>query len=162
MSIESRVVPGHLGDDDAFAPDERIQERRLADVRPAEDRDPDGLLPDGPLAVTRQAAHDLVEEVARAVAVERRDRNRVAEAETVELQGLEIAAWVVELVREDEHGPPRHAQDLGELLVSRRHTGFRIDDEEDEVGFLDRLTRLRSRSAGRTARRRRDRRRPCR
>ena len=52
--------PGHLGDDDALAPDERVQERRLADVRPAEDRDPDGLLPDRALAVPRQAAHDLV------------------------------------------------------------------------------------------------------
>ncbi len=89
-----------------------------------------------------QPADDLVEEVARAVAVERRDRNRVAEAETVELEGLEIAAWVVELVREDEHGPPRHAQDLGELLVSRRHARLRVDDEEHEVRFLDRYTRL--------------------
>ena len=86
---------------------------------------------------------DLVEQVARAVAVERRDGNRVAEAEPVELERLEVAARVVELVREHEHGPPRHAQDLRELLVSGRHTRFRIDDEEHEVRLLDRLTRLR-------------------
>ena len=37
-------------------PSERVQERRLADVRPAEDRDPDRLLADRPLAVPGQAA----------------------------------------------------------------------------------------------------------
>ena len=86
---------------------------------------------------------DLVQEVAGAVAVERRDGDRVAEAETVELERLEVAARVVELVREHENRPPRHAQDLGELLVAGRHAGLRIDDEEHEVGLLDRLTRLR-------------------
>ena len=70
--------------------------------------------------------------------MERGDGDRVAETETVELERLEVAARVVELVRKDEDGSTRHAQDLGELLVSGCHSRLRIDDEEHEVRFLDR------------------------
>ena len=90
-----------------------------------------------------QPADDLVEEVARAVPVERRDRDRVAEPEAMELERLEVAARVVELVREHEHRAPRHAQDLRELLVARCDARSRVDDEEDEIGLLDGLPRLR-------------------
>ncbi len=38
VSIASRVVPGHLGDDHALLAEERVQQARLADVRTAEDR----------------------------------------------------------------------------------------------------------------------------
>ena len=135
--------PRHLRHDDPLAPDERVQERRLADVRAAEDRHLDRLLADGPLGAAREPADDLVEEVARAVPVQRRDRDRVAEAEPVELERLEVAARVVELVREDEHRPPRRAQDLRELLVAGCDARLRVDDEEHEVRLLDRLARLR-------------------
>ena len=118
--------------------------------------------PTGRSARARQPADDLVEEVARAVPVERRDRNRVAEAEAVELERLEVAARVVELVREHEHRPPRQAEDLGELLVPGRDARPGVDDEEHEVGLLDRLLAPARRSAGRTARCPCDRRRPCR
>src|SRR5439155_3754275 len=50
--------------------------------------------------------------------------------------------WVVELVREHEHGTPRAAKDLRELLVPGHDSRSRIDDEEDEVRLLDRLARL--------------------
>ena len=85
---------------------------------------------------------DLVEQVAGAVAVQRRERDRIAEPEPVELERLGVAARVVELVRDDEHGAPRRAQDLGELLVARRDSRLRVDDEEHEIGLLDRLPRL--------------------
>ena len=52
--------------------------------------------------------------------VQRGDRDRVAEAEPVELERLEVAARVVELVREDEHRAARRAEDLRELLVAGR------------------------------------------
>ena len=104
VSIASRVVPGTSDTMTRSRPSERVQERRLADVRTPEDRDLDRLLADRPLAATREPAHDLVEQVARAVPVQRRDRDRVAEAEPVELERLEVAPRVVELVREHEHG----------------------------------------------------------
>jgi hypothetical protein len=159
VSIESRVVPGHLRDDHPLAPDERVQERRLADVRAAEDRDRDRLLADRP---PRRAGSrdDLVEQVARAVAVQRRDRDRVAEPEPVELERLEVAPRVVELVREHEHGLVATAQDLRELLVARRDPASRR--RRAGRGRPPRSPpRLRA-ICGRTARVRRDPRRPCR
>ena len=48
--------PGTLGDDHPLLAEERVQERRLADVRPAEDRDADRLLADLGAARARAAA----------------------------------------------------------------------------------------------------------
>src|SRR5262249_12801271 len=93
---------GYLGHDHAVAPDERVQERRLSHVRPSEDRNLDRFLADGPLAATREPGDDLVEEVTGAVPVQRRNGDRVAEAEAVELERLQVSSWIVELVGENE------------------------------------------------------------
>ena len=146
--------------DHALTSHERVQERRLADVRPPEDRDLDRLVADRPLAVAGKPRDDLVEQVARAVAVQRRDRDRVAEPQPMEVERLEVPPRVVELVREHEHRAPGRAQDLGELLVARRHARGRVDDEEHEIGLLDGLRAPGRRSAGRTAPYRSGRRRP--
>ena len=114
----------------------------MPDVRAAEDRDADRLLPDRPLGLAREPRHDLVEEVAGAVPVEGRERDRVAEPEPVEIERLVVAPRVVELVGENEHLAPRAAQDLGELLVAGSDPRSRVDDEEHEIGLLDRLPRL--------------------
>jgi len=74
--------------------------------------------------------------------VQARDRERVAEAELVELVGEVGLARVVDLVREHEHVLLRLAQDLRELFVARRNALARVDDEEHEVGLADRRTCL--------------------
>ncbi len=84
----------------------------------------------------------IVEEVAGAVAVQAGERNRVAEAEPVQVERERVLARVVDLVREHEHRPVRLAQDLRDLLVAGRDPRLRVDDEEDEVGLLDGLARL--------------------
>src|SRR5262249_8185108 len=61
----------------------------------------------------------------------------------VELERLQVSSRIVELVGENEDGSTGRTQDVGELLVPGSHAGRRIDDEEDEVGLLHRLTRLR-------------------
>ena len=83
---------GNLGDDHALAPEQRVQERRLPHVRTTEDRNPDRLLADGSLALSGEPRDDVVQEVAGAVTVQRGERDRVAEAEPVELQRLRVAA----------------------------------------------------------------------
>ena len=141
--------PRHLRDDHPLLAEQRVQERRLADVRPAEDRDADRLVADRRLSLAPgQPRDDLVEQVAGAVAVERRERHRVAEAEPVELDRIEVAARVVDLVREHDHRLARGAQDRRELLVARRDARPRVDDEEDEVGLVDRRARLRGDRGG--------------
>ena len=113
VSIASRVVPGTSETITRSAPSERVQERRLADVRPAEDRDADRL-------VARDlAAAGLVPRAARRPrrAGRRcrgraaRERQRVAEAEPVELERERLLARVVDLVREHEHRLVRVAED---------------------------------------------------
>ncbi len=70
------------------------------------------------------------------------DRERLAEAEAVELERERLLRRVVDLVREHEHRLLRLAQDLRELLVARRDAGARVDDEEHEIRLADRRARL--------------------
>ena len=134
--------PRHVGDDHAVLAEDRVQQARLADVRAPEDRDPDRLLADLRRPRARQARDDRVEQVAGAVAVQRGERDRVAEPEAVELERGIVPARVVDLVREQEDRLVRAAQDLRDLLVARRDPDLRVDDEEHEVGLLDRRARL--------------------
>ena len=76
------------------------------------------------------------------MAVHRREGNRVAEAEAVELQGVRLAPGLVDLVRNQEDRLVRMAEDRRQLLVAGRDPGPGVDDEEDEVGFGDRRPRL--------------------
>ena len=57
----------HLGDDDAFAAEQRVQERRLTDVRAAENGDADRLVAERLLTAPREPRDDLVQQVAGAV-----------------------------------------------------------------------------------------------
>ena len=133
---------GHLGDDHALLAEQRVQEARLADVRPAEDRDADRLLADLLRAAAGEHRHDRVEQVAGAVAVQGRERHRVAEPEPVELERERVLVRVVDLVREQRAPACGLAQDRRQLLVAGRDPGARVDDEEDEVGLRDRGVRL--------------------
>ena len=135
----SRVVPGHVVHDRALLAEQLVEERRLADIRPAEDRDADRVV------VGHDAARDagqpvehLVEQVAGVRAVQRRDRERVAEAEAVQLERERRLRRVVDLVREQQDILLRLAQDLSELLVAGCDAGAGVDDEEHEVGLGDR------------------------
>ncbi len=145
VSIASRVVPGDLGDDQALVAEQLVHEARLADVRAAEDGDADRVLRQlRPLlpAVRLEVVDDLVEQVARAVAVQAGDRDRVAEAELVQLERERLLLRVVDLVRDHEHRLLRLAEDLRDLLVAGRDPGLRVEDEEDDVGLRDRLAGL--------------------
>ena len=147
VPLEDRVdgVPGragHVGDDHALRADEGVQQRRLADVRTPEDRDADRLVADLRRALAGEQVDDAVEQVAGAVAVQGGERERVAEAELVELDRLEVLARVVDLVREHDHRLLRGPQGDRQLLVARRDPVPGVDDEEDEVGLLDRRARL--------------------
>src|ERR687892_628056 len=78
--------PRRLRNDRPLLAQQGVQEARLADVRTSEDRDADRiLLGRHRCAFARrvlEVTEDEVEQVARAVAVERGERERVAEPET--------------------------------------------------------------------------------
>src|SRR5439155_2682913 len=56
---------GDLGDDRPLRTDEPVVERRLADVRPSEDRDAERVAGDGASRLARQQVEDLVQEIGR-------------------------------------------------------------------------------------------------
>ena len=65
------------------------------------------------------------------------------EAERRELVRQLGPRGIVELVRDEQHGLARPAQDVRQLGVARRQAGPSVDQEEHEVGLLDRRSRLR-------------------
>jgi hypothetical protein len=134
--------PRHVRDDHPLPPEQRVQERRLADVRAAEDRDSHRVLARRLHPRARQPRDDLVEQLAGAVPVQRRERQRVAEPQPVELERVRVAPRVVDLVRDDEHRLARGAQDGGDLLVAGRDPRARVDHEDDHVRLGHGLARL--------------------
>ena len=82
------------------------------------------------------------------MAVQGRERNRVAEPEPVELQRLRVPRRVVDLVRDEQDGLARGAQDRRNLLVAGGYAGAGVGHEDDEVGLLHRLARVRRDRAG--------------
>ena len=61
----------------------------------------------------------------------------------MELERLVVARGVVDLVRDQEDGLARGAEDGGDLLVPGGHARAGVGQEQDDVGLLDGLARLR-------------------
>ena len=141
MSIESRVVPGISETIVRGCPSSALS----SDDLPTFGRPRIATPISSPRRSTRSApsmprsvSTIEVEQVAGADAVQRRQRQGLAEAELVELERLGIAAWIVELVRDQDHRLARAAQQVGELLVPGSDAGARVDHEQHEIGLGDR------------------------
>ena len=136
---------GHVADDHARRADQLVEQRGLADVRAAEDGDAD-LVRDALEALglrhRGEALDDQVEQVAAAGAVDRRDRDGLAESELVEHIGVEVAALAVGLVGDEQHRDLLATEDLGDLEVAGHHAGLGVDDEERHVGLGEGGARL--------------------
>ena len=84
-----------------------------------------------------QRGQDRVEHVARAAAVQRRDREGLAEPEVPEPGGLGLGALVVDLVGRQHDRLAGLAQDLDDCLVRVGDADRGVDDEEHGVGQRD-------------------------
>ena len=89
-----------------------------------------------------------VEQVAAAEPLRRRDGDRLAEPEPVELGRQRDVRDAVDLVRGDDHGQRRAAQQLRQLLVAGAHARARVDHEHGDVGFGEPRLRLLADRAG--------------
>ncbi len=136
-----------VGDDQPLLAEYGIEEAGLADVRPSQHGHADRFVRHRRSLTAGQPFEDRVEQVSRAVAVEARDGHGLAEAERRELVCELGPAGLVELVGHEQHRPACPPEDVGELGVARRQPRARVDDEEHEVGLLDRRPRLRHRAA---------------
>ena len=131
-----------VGDDQPLLAEQRVEEAGLADVGPPSTATRIASSGTGCSLAAGQPLEDGVEQVSRAMPVEAGDRHGLAEAERRELVCELGPAGIVELVRDEQHRLACPAQDVGELGVARRQPCARVDDEEHEVGLLDRRPRL--------------------
>ena len=144
VSIASRVVPGHLGDDHALAAEEGVDERGLADVRAPDDREPDEVLlvlarasSSGGSSSTSRSSRSPVPRPWRG-----RHGHRLAEPEAVEVVRERQVARRVDLVRGHHDRHVAAAQDVGDLLVAGPQPGAGVDDEQRDLGVGQRGARL--------------------
>ena len=134
--------PGDVADDRPLGAEQRVEQRGLADVRTAEDRDPWKLVGFGRAGALAGQRGDPVEQVPGAEAVGGRHRDGLAEPEPVELGGEMDVGGVVHLVGDDDHRLRGSTEQCRHLGVAGPQPRLGIDDMEDRVGVGDRLTGL--------------------
>ncbi len=115
---------------------ESVEQRGLANVGPAHDRDVDAMIL-WRFLCRRNLRYDLIQQVAGARAVMGRDRICFAQTELVELERALPASFVVRLVHCQHHWSAGTSQYLGHVLIGGRDSILRIDQEDDDIGLLD-------------------------
>ena len=133
---------GHVAHDGALLAAEAVEQGGLTGVGAADDGDADEVLGDLLLGGLGQRSHDVVEDVAHAVAVLGADGVRVAQAQAVELVGVGVLQDGVALVDGQEDRLVGALQDAGDGLVLLGDAGLAVDEEDDGVGLVDGEHRL--------------------
>ena len=139
VSTRRASFPGMSETISPLLAEQRVEEAGLADVRPAEHRNADRLVRHRLAAPRREPL-----EPPRRAGLLCRGREApeisigLAEAERRELVRQLGPRRIVELVRDEQHGLARSAQNVRQLGVARRQAGVGVDEEEDEVSLLDR------------------------
>ncbi len=143
-STGSRVVPGHLAHHHPLFLEQAVDERRLADVGSADDRDL-GLDRLGRRARTCPPPGERrhrVQQIADAGAVLRRDRNHLLEAERVELDDARLRLAIVGLVHGDDDGAAALPDGRRNFFVAGDEPVPAVGHEHDQVGRGDRAMAL--------------------
>ena len=124
--------------------DQRVHERRLAHVGPADDGHarPAVALVEFLLVILGEFFQHRVDELADALAVRGRDRYRETEAQLLEIRRGRIRLHALGLVDGDPHPRPQFAQLLGDAPVVGRQSRAGIGEEDHRVGFGDCLLGL--------------------
>src|SRR5579884_3893411 len=136
----------HLADNGTLATQDGVEQGRFAHVWPPDDGDTHHVFLFLLLArflLRRQFLHDAVEQVASANALDGGKHNRLAQPQAIKFDGIHAPRLVICLVRGQNDGLLRAAQQVGHLLISGGNAGTRIDHEDDHVGLFNRQFRLR-------------------
>ena len=147
VGLDDRVdrVAGRAGQvvhDRAVVADEPVEQRRLADVGAADDRDREDavavvavaagsrprLRPRGGSAATSASSRSPL-----SPAVERRDVYGSPRPSRANSQRVDLAPLVVDLVDDDDHRLPRPLQDSRDAGVLVGDAGVDVDDEHDQT-----------------------------
>jgi hypothetical protein len=136
----------------AILAEQRVDQRRLADIGPADDGQPDrpvlGFVC-STFAGRRQPGLERFIELVHAVAVGGRDRHRLAEAKLEGFIEPGLAGTALGLVGAHDDRLAGAAHDLGELAVDRREPCPGVDQQQTHVAGGNRLFGLRRMRASR-------------
>ena len=144
VSTASRVVPAVSLTSTRSGARQQVDERRLAHVRTADDRDPDLVRPVRPhrgrfhALAAGQPAHGFIEQVADPEAVLGRNGYQGRDAQGAELIDAPGRLPVVHLVDGQHHryaGAPRA---VGHLPIGGHEAVAAVDQQDDEVGGVER------------------------
>ncbi len=133
--------------------EDTVDQRRLADVRPADDSDAErwaSALPFG-FGRLRQVGRQRLQKVAHALAVLGRDGNGIAEAKGVGLEQAGVGGGPFGLVGGEHQRDTGGAQEVGEAAVERRQPDAGVHQEQDGIGGLHRRLGLRGHAGGEAA-----------
>ena len=130
---------GNVGHDGAVGAQDAVEQRGLTGVGAADDGDVQRvgeLIGDLVLFLGKQG-HDVVEQVARAMTVQGRERRGLTDAERIELpDAVVLAIGVVELVYQQKDRLVAALEHAGDRLVLLGDAGAAVDHKQDDGGFL--------------------------
>ena len=130
---------GNVGHDRAVGAQDAVEQRRLTGVGTADDGDVQrvGELVGDFVLFLRKQGHDVIEQVARAMAMQGRERRGLADTERIELpDAVVFAIGVVELVHQQKDRLVAALEHAGDRLVLLGDAGAAIDHKQDDCGFL--------------------------
>ena len=130
---------GNVGNDRAVGTQDAVEQRRLTGIGAADDGDVQrvGELVGDLVLLLGQQGNDVVEQVARAVAVQGRERRWLADAERIKLpDAVVFAIGVVELVHQQKDRLVAALEHAGDRLVLLGDAGATVDHKQDDGGFL--------------------------
>ena len=129
----------HFADDHPFALGQAVDERALAGVAAADDRQFQGRVLRRLLQRfgRRQPLGDEVEQLVAAAVLQGADADQLAAAELVELGRLRFEGRRVALVGDANDRFCHITQTAGHFLVQRRRAGAGVHDEQEDVGLVD-------------------------
>ena len=130
---------GNVGHDRAVGAQDAVEQRGLTGVGAANDGDVErvGELVGDLVLFLRQQRHDVVEQVARAVAVQGRKRRGLTDAKRIELpDAVVLAIGVVELVHQQKDRLVAALEHASDRLVLLGDAGAAVDHKQDDGGFL--------------------------
>ena len=130
---------GNVGHDRAVGTQDAVEQRRLTGVGSADDGDVQGVgeLVGDLVLLLGQQRHDVVEQVARAMAVQGRERCGLTDAERIELPDVVVLAIrIVELVHQQKDRLVGALEHAGDRLVLLGDAGAAVDYKQDDGSFL--------------------------
>ena len=130
---------GNVGHDGAVGAQDAVEQRGLTGVGAADDGHVQriGELIGDLVLFLRKQGHDIIEQVARAMTMQGRERRGLADAERIELPDVVVLAiGVVELVHQQKDRLVAALEHAGNRLVLLGDTGAAVDHKQDDGGFL--------------------------